>query len=154
MKLYIAGPMSGYPQFNYPAFYAAATMLRDLGYDVVSPAEMDSVELQKLAMKSKDGSFKDIEGANETWGDMLARDVKLVADVVDGVCLLNGWEASRGARLEAFVAASVQKPVFRMVEGTGPAEIPPMALLAAIAENTADQGDTTKYDTLEKSNES
>lgn len=146
MKLYLAGPMSGYPQFNYPAFYAAADMLRAQGYEVVSPAEMDSKELQALALKSTNGTFKDIEGANETWGDMLARDVKLVADVVDGVCLLPGWENSRGARLEAFVCASVQKPVFRLPENGSPTEIPPMALLASIAENTAEQGDVTRYE--------
>ena len=147
MKLYIAGPMSGYPQFNYPAFHAAAEALGALGYEYVSPAELDSEELQKLAMQSKDGSFKDIECANETWGDMLARDVKLVADIVDGVCLLPGWEQSRGARLEAFVAASMQKPVYRLPENGAPTIIPPMALMASIAENTAQQGDTSRYDT-------
>ena len=32
------------------------------------------------------------------------RDVKLVADHVQGVVFLPGWHKSRGARLEAFVA--------------------------------------------------
>ena len=37
--LYLAGPMSGLPQFNYPAFGHAAVTLRGLGYAVLNPAD-------------------------------------------------------------------------------------------------------------------
>lgn len=37
-RLYVAGPMSGLPDHNYPAFREAATRLRDLGYQWVSEA--------------------------------------------------------------------------------------------------------------------
>jgi hypothetical protein len=37
--LYISGPMGGLPGFNYPAFNFAAKRLRDLGYNVLNPAE-------------------------------------------------------------------------------------------------------------------
>lgn len=37
--LYVAGPMSGLPDDNYPAFMDAAFRLRDCGYHVVSPHE-------------------------------------------------------------------------------------------------------------------
>jgi dATP/dGTP diphosphohydrolase, N-terminal/Domain of unknown function (DUF4406) len=117
MKLYTAGPMTWIPQFNYPAFDQVATVLRRKGFDVLSPAEMDSDEMRERAMASPDGAPGAIAGL-ESWGDMLARDVKIIADEADGVVLLPGWEQSKGARLEAFIARHVGKPVFYNLSGT------------------------------------
>lgn len=104
MKFYLAGPMSGIPQFNFPAFDTAATRLRDLGHEIVSPAELDDDETRAEALDSLDGRPTQRDKVNgQTWGDFLARDVKIVADQVQGVVFLPGWEKSRGARLEAFV---------------------------------------------------
>jgi hypothetical protein len=100
---YLAGPMTNIAQFNFPAFHAAATRLRELGFGIISPAEEDAPEVQAEAMKSLDGKMdKDIAG--HTWGDILSKDVKIVSDLVKGIIFLPGWEKSRGARLEAFVA--------------------------------------------------
>lgn len=41
MKLYIAGPMTGLPDLNFPAFHAEAARLRALGYEVSNPAEIN-----------------------------------------------------------------------------------------------------------------
>lgn len=38
-KIYLAGPMSGLPDLNYPAFHAAAAKLRAMGHVVLNPAE-------------------------------------------------------------------------------------------------------------------
>lgn len=38
-RIYIAGPMSGLPEFNYPAFNRAAAVLRAQGHHVENPAE-------------------------------------------------------------------------------------------------------------------
>lgn len=104
LTYYIAGPMSGIPQFNFPLFHSAAKQLRAQGFKIVSPAEQDSAAVQAEAMKSKTGSFAaDGKVGGETWGDMLSRDVKLVADRVDGIIVLPNWVTSRGARLEVFV---------------------------------------------------
>jgi Domain of unknown function (DUF4406) len=101
MKVYLAGPMSGIPQFNFPAFYAAAAHLRQDGFDVVSPAEMDDAEDAGAAMKSVDGSM---HNHHKTWGDFLARDVKMLADSgIEGMVFLPSWTGSRGAKLEATV---------------------------------------------------
>jgi len=117
-KFYLAGPMSGYPQSNFPAFIAAAADLRAGGYEIVSPAELDAENgIDKQAMASTDG---DASKLTQTWGDLLARDVKLVADQVDGIIVLPGWENSRGARLEAFVGLLCRKKFFEYSEDDGP----------------------------------
>lgn len=38
-RLYLAGPMTGLPDFNYPAFHAAAAAWRAAGWTVANPAE-------------------------------------------------------------------------------------------------------------------
>ena len=104
-KIYLAGPMSGLPQFNFPAFFAAADQLRAAGFEVVSPAEIDNEEDKGAALRSPDGqSVKRTDGVSKTWGDFLARDVKLLADTgIQGIVFLPNWQNSKGAKLEAFV---------------------------------------------------
>ena len=106
MKFYLAGPMTGIPQFNFPRFYKAAKVLRTLGYEIISPAELDDEDgTAKIALASSDGLLDENSKVNgNTWGDLLARDVKLIADTCKGTIFLPGWQKSRGARLEAFVA--------------------------------------------------
>lgn len=91
--IYLAGPMSGYPDHNVPAFHAAAARIRDFGYRVVSPAET--------------------EGENQeerTWEQWMRRDIKLLVDC-DAVAVLPGWEHSRGATLEVHVARALGMPL-------------------------------------------
>lgn len=109
--------MTGIPQFNFPAFRDAAAHLRSLGLEIISPAEMDGPEIAAAAEASADGSL-DSEGkiVGHTWGDLLSRDVKIVADEVGGIIFLPGWEKSRGARLEAFVGLLSDK-TFDLYEG-------------------------------------
>lgn len=119
MKLYISGPMSGKPMFNIPAFDRMARKLRERGHDVVSPAELDSAEFRLLCLKSKDGDIEQLKvdaiaaGLEpETWGDLLARDVKLLADDgIEGIVVLEGWGKSRGAALETFTARLANIPI-------------------------------------------
>ena len=79
--------MTGLPEFNYPAFHAAANRLRSLGYDVVSPAELCS-EMGK------------------PWDWYMRHCLKAIADC-DAIYPLSGWENSRGARLEMHIAAEL-----------------------------------------------
>ena len=70
MVIYISGPMTGIPEFNYPAFIEAKTLLEKEGFSVLSPHE---------APKS------------ETWEGYMRHDLKLVCDS-DAICLLPGLE--------------------------------------------------------------
>lgn len=102
---YVAGPMSGLPQFNHPKFHEVTRLLRERGLTVINPAEEDSVQMQELAMASPDGNVEVlVEPTGETWGDVLARDVRLIANKVTNIILLPGWENSKGARLELYVS--------------------------------------------------
>lgn len=134
--LYIAGPMSNIAQFNFPLFEAVTVALRDDGFTIVSPHECDSEATRVSAWASPDGKAG-MDGS-ETWGECLARDVKMLADgyvvnvenptgrenlspeqnvdgttvAIDGIAFLPNWERSRGARLEAFVGLLTGKEFF------------------------------------------
>lgn len=99
---YLAGPMTNIPYLNFPAFDAAAKVLRDAGYNLVNPAELDEEIERKRAMESPTGA-----STQETWRRCLRRDIDIVLDdnCVGMICL-PGWEQSGGARMETYVASS------------------------------------------------
>lgn len=135
MKAYVAGPMTGIPQYNFPAFDRAAEALRVMGYEVVSPAELDDPEDRAKALASDDGAPQTAHHFGKSWADFLARDVKLIADGEFAVIVvLPGWEKSRGARLETFVANALHDiPVVRYdpLSPTGLTEVPELELFRA-----------------------
>lgn len=120
MKLYLSGPMSNVAHFNIPAFDSAAAALRGMGYDIVSPAELDDPETRRKSLESPDGAPDKV---GRTWGECLARDVKVVADEVQGVIFLPDWHTSRGARLEAFVALLCGHQFYAYSPGAGPMQL-------------------------------
>lgn len=86
-RIYIAGPMTGYPELNFPFFNAAAKSLREQGHDVVNPAEI-------------------VNDKSADWQTCMRADIAQLV-TCDGVRLLEGWERSRGASLEAHIAHSL-----------------------------------------------
>ncbi len=113
MTYYLSGPMSGKPYYNLPAFAKAAATLRDKGFDVISPAELDDDEVTQACLQSPTGTEK---VGDQTWGDFLARDIKIVADQCDGVIVMPGWEESNGACLELAVAMMQNKALWQLIE--------------------------------------
>lgn len=105
--------MTSIPQFNFPLFDEVAAGFRSDGHDVTSPAELDSPEHRKAALASQDGNPSAYNSkTGDTWGQLLARDVRLIADDgIQEVRVLPGWQRSRGARLETFVAALCGIPI-------------------------------------------
>lgn len=112
MKGYLGNKMTDVPQFNYPWFDRTAAMLREQGHEVQSPAEMDDPETRAAAMASPDGAPGTGVSNGETWGDFLARDVKLLADGgLDVMWVGPQWRDSKGTRLETFIAHLVGLPI-------------------------------------------
>lgn len=136
-SVYLAGPMTGIPQFNFPAFIKAAEAIRKEGITVVSPAEIDNQETREAAMSSSDGAVGSGSANGETWGDFLARDVKIVADQVDAVALLDGWQKSRGALLEIFTAMLCGKKIYSYTYPNGFVKMSAYKLLNAIVDKVS-----------------
>jgi hypothetical protein len=115
--LYIAGPMSGIPGFNFPLFNMVTAVARKEGFTVISPAELDAEGYSyDLSINSPDGKFTP---ELPTWGDFLGRDVRIVADECSGIIFLPGWNNSKGARLEAYVALACGYTDFFIYAGQG-----------------------------------
>ncbi|MEE9125379.1 MAG: DUF4406 domain-containing protein [candidate division NC10 bacterium] len=111
LRLYLAGPMTGIPQYNFPAFDQAAAVLRDIGYDVVNPTETDPEDVQDLARASTNGD-PTTDGISHL-EPLEVTAVRNVHEVVgcDAVALLNGWHRSPGTRHEVETAHRFGKPV-------------------------------------------
>lgn len=92
MKIYISGPMSGLPDFNYPAFFTAAKDLRACGHAPINPARVRPGKTPT------------------TWLEFMRHALRDIADA-DGIATLPGWSASRGASLEVDIARCLELPV-------------------------------------------
>ena len=104
-RIYIAGPMTGLPQYNYPAFHAEAARLRALGYHVENPAENPPQEHR----------------ANPWQHYMRMAIAQMVG--CDAVALLPNWARSRGALLEYGLAERVGIPCYPAETFTQAAEV-------------------------------
>ena len=96
MKIYIAGPMSSLPAFNYPAFNAEARRLRDLGHEVENPAENPVPPC---------GS----------WTGYMRMALRQLVEC-ECVALLPGWTDSKGAVIERNLAQALKMPVMNASE--------------------------------------
>lgn len=88
-KIYIAGPMSGLPNFNRDAFNLEALRLQSLGHVALNPAILpDGLEQHEC----------------------MAICIEMVK-MADQLVLLPNWERSTGARAEHAMAIKLGKPV-------------------------------------------
>nr|DAV94664.1 MAG TPA: deoxyribosyltransferase [Caudoviricetes sp.] len=86
-KVYISGPITGIAFGNRFAFMAARAALELCGYEAVDPGE---VQLDDEA----------------SWADYMRADLKLLLDC-DFIYMLDGWEDSKGARIERELAENL-----------------------------------------------
>ncbi len=99
---YLAGPMRGYEEFNFPAFRKAAKWLRKDGWTIESPHERDEAE-----------GFDPVNDEAHSLDYYMQFDLAMVSRT-DAVICLPGWEGSQGARLETMVATELGHPVFEI----------------------------------------
>ena len=100
MKIYLAGPMRGIKDFNFPAFMEAAEKLRQQGHTVFNPAEKDIEKHGPEAFLSPTGSLADPQQVGFDLRDALANDLWWICKNAEAVALLPGWENSHGAMAE------------------------------------------------------
>lgn len=121
--VYLSGPMTGHPEFNYPAFHVAAAALRAAGYVVYSPAEdAEGNAIDRTGLtgheKAVDIGF-DLRAAFADYARHITTDA-------DAVAVLPGWLTSPGARAEVALAEALRLPVFDAL--TGEALTPTLAV--------------------------
>lgn len=89
--LYVAGPMTGLPELNYPAFFAAEARLIAAGFRVENPA------INQLPPEAHYTDYLRLG---------LAQLLK-----TGGVAVLEDWWASTGARWEISTAGILHMPI-------------------------------------------
>lgn len=109
MKIYLAGPMRGIPEFNYPAFHAAAAKLREDGHHVFNPAERDIERHGTDISKGNATGDEAIATAEHGFNlrEALKDDLEFICLHADAVVLLPGWEKSKGAKAERATAIAL-----------------------------------------------
>lgn len=146
LTYYLAGPMTGLPEYNYPAFGAAVKTLSEEGILVLSPHHVDEVQhefheqlpgdslcglnvpvlgghqyVNVIDLGARCGLPKDDPIHSRQPGSMpyhfyLKAGFKLLLEC-DGIILLHGWTQSKGVKHELYIARSLGYPVYTLGEG-------------------------------------
>lgn len=107
--IYIAGPMSGYPEWNYPAFFAAEARLKAFGYNVKNPARKDEeMGYDDKEAKATGDTALAIKKGTFDFREAFEWDIKQILNG-DAIYMLKGWEASPGACAEHATAVVMRK---------------------------------------------
>lgn len=104
---YVTGPMRGLPFFNFPAFDGARDLGISLGYNVISPADLDRAA--GIDPVNDPGCVERMKKENpDLLQDIVDRDIckilKLHPKNNDGLAILPDWQRSIGASAEIAVA--------------------------------------------------
>lgn len=111
-KIYLAGPMSNIPYFNFPAFFAGEKVLRDKGFEVIfNPAQHDVDTYGDFWKTCPTGSHEEAktkDGTPITYRDVLRKDLNWILDNAEAIAFLPGWEKSKGVKAEKALADCLQ----------------------------------------------
>lgn len=108
-RVYVAGPMRGIPEFNFPAFHAATKALRAIGCVVFNPAEKDNERHGTDISKGNTTGDEAIASAQHGFNlrEALGLDLAWICAEADAVALLPGWQNSKGAQAERATAIAL-----------------------------------------------
>lgn len=110
-KIYLAGPMQGYPQFNFPLFNAVAAALRANGHEVFNPAEKDIERHGGTDISAGNQNGSRAQSKTEhgfSLRQALSEDLHYICLRADTIALLPGWEKSNGSQAEHRTAVALQ----------------------------------------------
>jgi hypothetical protein len=99
LTYYLSGPMTGYDEYNYPAFEAACQTLRATGISIESPHENPAPPTRDAMTEA------------EIWSYYMEVCYKQM-DKCQGIILMKGWPQSTGARQELEIAMQKEWPVW------------------------------------------
>jgi nucleoside 2-deoxyribosyltransferase len=101
-KIYIAGPMSGKECYNFEEFFVVARILKNAGYEVINPAQIDAEKM-----------FDGWQYTEDQYPLVLSEDITVITNEAFMVVLLDGWEESKGACVEKAFAEAIGLPVVK-----------------------------------------
>ena len=101
--VYIAGPMSGYEDYNFPAFFEVQRRWEKEGHLVFNPAAQPG---EREITQLPENQVKDM------FPILIRRDIALILQC-DGLVTLDNWMKSRGALFEVHLATVLDLPIFR-----------------------------------------
>lgn len=97
MNVYLAGPMTGIKDFNFPAFFAAAKRLEADGHTVFNPAAEDLKSWKTMAGVKKHANYR----------DCLRKDLNWILDKAECIAILPNWQRSKGVKAELALAKAL-----------------------------------------------
>jgi uncharacterized protein DUF4406 len=110
MNVYIAGPMTGYPRYNFPAFDNAQIRWSEAGHQVTTPAGITrQYWIEQFGRTFSPDRDRCDYGSREMC-DLLTRDLAAVCRA-DAIVLLPGWAGSKGCAVELATAKLLGKRV-------------------------------------------
>jgi hypothetical protein len=92
-KIFIAGPMRRYPNYNFDKFDKIEKLLKDNGIDCINPGRISR-------------KFKEVEVNNDinVYNEMVKLQQE-AQNTCNAILLLDGWQWSKGVKLEMKTAA-------------------------------------------------
>ena len=99
LNVYLAGPMRGYKDFNFPAFRRYAKRLRKDGFEVFNPAEK--------GVEAEAEKNPDLQNSLAFRRKVFQMDTEYICHKADIIAMMPGWEMSAGARAEHALSLAI-----------------------------------------------
>ena len=99
--IFLSGPMTGYPNYNFEHFNEVAAKLEKCGLKVVNPVDICKKYKQEEVVKHK-----------EVFDAMIAEQQKREREDCSAILLLDGWKLSLGVRLELKTALELDFDIY------------------------------------------